>query len=186
MAGGRWKGADDPFNPAPAVILRDQSRLVLTGDANTVLEGGSFGPRRAPAIGTYGGEIVRDPAPVLVPASSGPAISGPATVVSAPTPYLRAQVTSSTLTATLQPRISGQAYLLASPFVPPLPLWSPLPDFWVGAPVVLAAGTATPGVPRIDTIALPALVPGSSLPLQSVVVGGTLLVSNPVVKALAP
>ncbi len=188
LAGGTWVGGDGLLGtwPAlPAVYLSSNSRLLVTGDQQTVIQAGGVW-QSAPAILTTGGEIVRDPDPQLIPFGTQPPIAGPAVVVEARVPYLRTAVENGTLIATLFTWSGAQAYLFASPFVPPIPMPAPLADLWVGQPVLLAAGPTAANGSRVDAFALPTLLPGAAVPLQSAVVwNGQVVLSNPAVPVLA-
>ncbi len=190
LAGGTWTGSDGyslgGVFAQPAIYVTADSRLLITGDQQTVIRAGAVWPASgAPAIRTTGGVIVRDPDPQLIPSGTQPAIAGPAVVVEARVPYLVARVERGMLLAALYTWGGATAYLFASPFVPPVALPAPLADLWVGQPVLVAAGPTANGT-RVDVLALPALLPGAAVPLQSVVVwNGQVVLSNPAVPVLA-
>ncbi|MEM7206035.1 MAG: hypothetical protein AAF628_37615 [Planctomycetota bacterium] len=186
VAGGNFRGGDGhPFAPTPPGpgIRLESGRLVLTGDASTVVASGTptTGTSIAvSAIDSAAGAILLDPGPTLVPGGGAPPIAGGALVTASAVPALTVHVAAPTMTTTLRGPGGDHAFVLASPIGPPLPF--PTLDLWVGVGhIVIGQGPIPATGVLTGSVNLPPLFPGTTSPVQAVVLsGGQLQLSNPV------
>ncbi len=144
IAGGRWTGADaipSCCTEGPAITIDAGTRLTVTGDTTTLVQGGQ-NPiyAGASAIATTGGAILLDPDPVLVSSGGMPVISGSATVQHQRVPYLLTEVASGVLSTSLYTWIGSQVWLFTGELNAPVQLATGIADLWIATPVLLAAG----------------------------------------------
>ncbi|MBK8976814.1 MAG: hypothetical protein IPM29_12925 [Planctomycetes bacterium] len=162
-------------------------RLVVAGDAATVVEAGDSRSLRrpTPAIRTLGGAIVLDPAVTLLPKFGGPPIGGVATVATRTVPSVRASVAGGRLSATARANPGDALHLLLGlPLQPVLSL--PFGDLWLGPiNLVLVSATLPATGSQSVSLPLPPLPAGTVATLQAVVLtAGSVQVSTPAVATL--
>ncbi|MEM7204056.1 MAG: hypothetical protein AAF628_27590 [Planctomycetota bacterium] len=182
IAGGSYTGGAGFFGSGGPAIRVQGGRLVLTGDAGTAVAAGTgLTPTPTAAIDVLAGELILDPTPTLTPAAGGPPVrtAAGATFIQRVVPALDVAVAGRTMTTSVRAASSSLAVVIASPIAPPLPL--PGMDLWLSfSHIVIAQGTIPPTGLRVDSISLPTLSAGTTSPVQAVVLGAGLSLSNPV------